>query len=137
MKKLEQSETGTSFVFNLQSTMTDILVLEPTDPADIEDFNKIFTSETKQFLGRLIKEFSSDVEQLQRERQATKLRLKNSKELPTFSNSDCRQDRSWSIAELPPRLRRLDNLISISCQTGTPSYLYCWDHIRLVTALQV
>ena len=117
LKKLEQSKTQSPFVFNLQSRMTDMEVLEPTDQADLEDFNKIFTSETKQFLGSLIKEFSSEVDQLQRERKATKLRLKNSAELPTFRNSECRQDRSWKIADLPSRLRRLDNLISFNCQT--------------------
>ena len=94
-------------IFNCQAAMLDIEILPPTDPADQGDFNKIFTSEAKDFLGKLIREFSAQADELQRERTATNLRLNNSEDLPTFSKSACRNDKSWKIADLPPRLRRV------------------------------
>ena len=89
------------------AAMVDIEILQPSNPADLGDFNRIFTSEAKDFLGKLIREFSGQAEELQRERAATNLRLNNSEDLPTFSQSACRNDKSWKIADLPPRLRRV------------------------------
>ena len=90
--------------------MLDLEILPPTDPTVLADFNRIFTSESKAFIGKLIREFSGQAEELQRERRATNLRLNNSEDLPTFSNSAARNDKSWKIADLPPRLRRVHHI---------------------------
>ena len=89
------------------AAMLDIEILQPSNPADLGDFNRIFTSEAKEFLSKLIREFSGQADELQRKRTATNLRLNNSEDLPTFSKSACRNDKSWKIADLPPRLRRV------------------------------
>ena len=115
--------------------MVDIEVLEPTVQADIEDFNKIFTSEAREFLGSLIKEFSSEADKLQRERQAVNLRLNHSDDLPTFYNSACRRDKSWKIADLPPRLRSPHSKSDIYINYKKKISLLLTDDIRLVTAL--
>ena len=89
------------------AAMVDIEILQPSNPADLGDFNRIFTPEAKVFLGKLIREFSGQADDLQRDRTASNLRLNNSEELPTFAKSVCRNDKSWKIADLPPRLRRV------------------------------
>ena len=100
-----------STIFYCQPAMVDLEILQPTDPTDQADFNKIFTAEAKDFLGKLIREFSPQADELQTKRRATNLRLNNSEELPTFSDSACRNDKSWKIADLPPRLRRVQSII--------------------------
>ena len=90
--------------------MLDLEILQPSNPADLGDFNRIFTPEAKDFLGKLIREFSGRSEELQRERRVTNTRLNNSDELPSFASSACRNDKSWKIADLPPRLRRVHHI---------------------------
>ena len=88
----------------------DWIEILPPRSQDFHGFTVLFTEEAKLFLGRLVREFDKEVEEILRNRKLIKLQFDQSENLPTFQTSLARSDSTWKIAPLPKRLlkRHLD-----------------------------
>ena len=83
----------------------DIHILRPTSKGDLELYFSIFTEDAKQFLFDLLTSFRDDVRNLFDRRRERKLLYDTTDALPAFKNSAIREDKSWKISPLPPRLQ--------------------------------
>jgi len=81
-----------------------VVEITPPSPQDQAAFSALFTAPAIDFIRRLVLRFDRDVSSLLSARTQRKLTLDATCTLPTFAKSAAREDPSWSIAPLPPRL---------------------------------
>ncbi|KAJ3587440.1 hypothetical protein NHX12_011037 [Muraenolepis orangiensis] len=101
------------------------LELSPSPQGLHQEYGNLFTSASLLFLHRLVSEFNNEVDQVLQLRVSRKAHLDASGGLPDFSpaTSHVRDDPSWKVLPVPPRLQRRHVDVGDMAPCDTPRLL--------------